>query len=65
MSGLELPFCSISAIAIPIDNISFSTPQGPFGLAHVTANPTIGAAATIVFHSSWEKSALLAILNAS
>src|SRR5258705_6646860 len=65
MSGLELPFCSIAAIAIPIDNISFITPHGPLGLAQVTASPTIGAAATIVFHSSGVKSALLAIEIAS
>jgi hypothetical protein len=65
MSGFALPFCSISAIAMPIDNISFITPHGPFGLAHVTANPTIGAAATIVFHSSGVKSDLLAIEFAS
>jgi hypothetical protein len=44
-----------------MDNISFMTPQGPFGLAQVTASPTIGAAATIAFHSSGVKSALLAI----
>jgi hypothetical protein len=50
---------------MPIDNISFITPHGPFGLAHVTASPTIGAAATIVFHSSGVKSDLLAIEIAS
>jgi len=48
-----------------MDNISFITPQGPFGLAQVTASPTIGAAATIVFYSSGVKSALLAIEIAS
>jgi hypothetical protein len=61
MSVLLLPFSSISAIAIPIDNISFITPHGPLGLAHVTASPTMGAAATMVFHSSAVKSDLLAI----
>jgi hypothetical protein len=65
MSGFELPFCSISAIAIPIDNISFITPHGPFGLAHVTASPTMGAAATIFFHSSGVKSDLPGIVIAS
>jgi hypothetical protein len=44
-----------------MDIISFITPHGPLGLAHVTASPTIGAAATIVFHSSGVKSDLLAI----
>jgi hypothetical protein len=44
-----------------MDNISFMTPHGPLGLAHVTASPTIGAAATIIFHSSGVKSFLLAI----
>src|SRR5688500_2327821 len=61
MSGLELPFCSISAIAMPIDNISFITPHGPLGLAQVTASPTIGAAPTMVCHSSAVKSDLLAM----
>ncbi|HMA81906.1 MAG TPA: hypothetical protein VKR81_13500 [Candidatus Binatia bacterium] len=55
------PFSSISAIAIPIDSISFITPHGPLGLAQVTARPTMGAAATMVFHSSGVKSDLLAI----
>jgi hypothetical protein len=35
------------------------------GLAQVTAKPTIGAAATMVFHSSGVKSDLLAIEIAS
>ena len=55
----------MAAMAIPIDNISFITPHGPLGLAQVTASPTIGAAATIVFHSSGVKSDLLAIEIAS
>jgi hypothetical protein len=35
------------------------TPNGPFGLAAVTARPAIGAALKIACHSSGVKSALV------